>query len=231
VAVNPQAAERHIEEIETELRRLKFWQDAPLPADRFIDMGAFGGRTMSYPQWLQFVFIPAAREMIAGRREWPTSSELGVQAVREFDSLPQAARLTGLLIAFDTEMEGGAPPAQANPSPPKPPRAEASSQRPAATALETPQERPSTTFIIIYTLCLSILSVFCFCVAADGIRSGSVMSPERNNLDTIARASHPFWFWVCEAVWAFGALASAFCISLARQPRVSKGKAPPLIEK
>lgn len=230
MAVNPQAAERHIEEIETELRRLKFWQDAPLPADRFIEMGAFGARTMSYPQWLQFVFIPAAREMIAGQREWPASSELGVQAVREFDALPEAARLTDLLIAFDAVMESCASPDQANPSSPKPPSTEASPQRPAAT-METTRERPSAVWNIISTLFFGVVTAGLIWIAADGIRSGSVMSPLRNDTDTIARASDPFWFWVSEAVYVLGAIATTCCLGLGWQPGVRKEKAPPLIEK
>lgn len=99
------AATRLLQQIERELRRLKYWQDAPLPADRFLDMGPFGSRTMAFPQWLQFVFVPAAADTIAGRRDWPSSSDVATVAVREFDGVTEAATLIDLLRQFDALAE------------------------------------------------------------------------------------------------------------------------------
>jgi len=99
-------AARLLRQIEDELRRLAWWDDQPLPADRFVDMGPFGGRTMAFSQWLQFVFLPAASEAAAGRRDWPNSSDVGTYAVREFDGVTEADPLIALLGEFDALADG-----------------------------------------------------------------------------------------------------------------------------
>jgi uncharacterized protein YqcC (DUF446 family) len=59
------------------MKRLHRWQEAPLAADKFVNMGAFGRNTMVFEQWLQFVFIPAVSEALAGQRTPPAKSEVG----------------------------------------------------------------------------------------------------------------------------------------------------------
>jgi uncharacterized protein YqcC (DUF446 family) len=88
--------------IEAELKRIGMWQEAPLPEDRFEDMGAFGYKTMAFEQWLQFVLLPRVRDIIASEDDFPEESEVGVYALRAFDSYPDADGLSELLIAFDS---------------------------------------------------------------------------------------------------------------------------------
>jgi uncharacterized protein YqcC (DUF446 family) len=57
--------------------------------------------TMAFSQWLQFIFVPRVREIIESRGQFPTRSMVGAQAVREFDSDPEASRLVDLLCEFD----------------------------------------------------------------------------------------------------------------------------------
>ena len=61
----------------------------------------FRSRTMAFSQWLQFVFIPAANEVVAGQRAWPKSSDVGTYAVRELDGVSEAECLISLLSEFD----------------------------------------------------------------------------------------------------------------------------------
>jgi len=56
--------------------------------------------TMTFTQWLQFVFLPRVREAAASG-EFPNSSSVGAQAVREFDGEPDADHLVTLLSEFD----------------------------------------------------------------------------------------------------------------------------------
>lgn len=99
-AVDPLS--RTLDSIESELARL--WPDLPEPSgDDVAGGGAFGHATMAFPQWLRFVFLPAARERIASG-DLPGSSQVGAQAVRELDGYPEADTLVGLLSEFDVQV-------------------------------------------------------------------------------------------------------------------------------
>ncbi len=87
-------------EIETEMKQIGFWQSEPLPPEQYQFHTAFAMDTMSFSQWLQFVFIPKVKEA-ADANQFPAKSQVGAQAVREFDALPSASRLITLLCEFD----------------------------------------------------------------------------------------------------------------------------------
>ncbi len=97
---------KKIDGIEAELKRVGMWSGRPPPEEAFRDMGPFGMRTMSYMQWLQFVFIPNVRKLLETHGPWPDKSAVGVIAVREFDGIPEADRLIALLTEFDDIFEG-----------------------------------------------------------------------------------------------------------------------------
>ena len=89
------------DEIEREMKRAGLWQDKPLAPEQYNFTRAFGMDTMSYDQWLQFVFLPRVREIISTEGTFPASSSVGAQAVREFDGYPKAEALITLLCEFD----------------------------------------------------------------------------------------------------------------------------------
>ncbi len=79
-----------IDAIETEMRRIGFW-DAPAPsAERIARGGAFGTGSMTFSQWLRFVFVPRVRAiLVAGADgEWPKKSQVAAQAAREWGHSP-----------------------------------------------------------------------------------------------------------------------------------------------
>jgi uncharacterized protein YqcC (DUF446 family) len=94
-----------LNEIEAEMHAIGYWQELPLRPDQLEFSGAFGLDKMAFPQWLQFIFIPRVREAIA-TNHFPTSSDVGTQAVREFDTEPSAAHLALLLTEFDALFRG-----------------------------------------------------------------------------------------------------------------------------
>jgi uncharacterized protein YqcC (DUF446 family) len=98
---DPKTVEQRIDAIEAEMKRAGMWQNTPLPAEAYEFRQAFAMDTMAYSQWLQFVFIPRVRQIIAGDGAFPASSMVGAQAVREFDTVPEASDLTRLLSQFD----------------------------------------------------------------------------------------------------------------------------------
>jgi uncharacterized protein YqcC (DUF446 family) len=90
-----------IARIEAEMRRIGYWQQQQaLRPEQMNFREAFAMDTMSYAQWLQFIFIPRVHEAVAAQ-SFPSSSSVGTQAIREFDAAPEAANLVSLLCDFD----------------------------------------------------------------------------------------------------------------------------------
>jgi uncharacterized protein YqcC (DUF446 family) len=90
----------YADQIEAEMRRIGFWQSAPLRPEQLHFKQAFAMDTMAFAQWLQFIFLPRVREA-AATNEFPSSSSVGAQAVREFDGDTNAGELVTLLSEFD----------------------------------------------------------------------------------------------------------------------------------
>ncbi len=97
---NPEIVLAQLADIKAELRHLGWWQLEPLRPVQYHFSKAFAMDTMSYSQWLQFVFIPRVKEA-AAERHFPPKSQVGAQAMREFDGLPEASHLLHLLCEFD----------------------------------------------------------------------------------------------------------------------------------
>ena len=89
-----------IRDIEQEMRKIGYWQAQPLRPEQMTFKQAFAMDTMTFVQWLQFIFVPRVHEAIASN-SFPQSSSVGAQAVREFDGDHDAAHLVELLCEFD----------------------------------------------------------------------------------------------------------------------------------
>lgn len=88
-------------EIVTEMKQIGFWQDEPLQPEQYDFRSAFAMDTMSFSQWVQFIFVPRVGQILESQGTFPTRSQVGVQAIREYDGVPEAAHLVELLCAFD----------------------------------------------------------------------------------------------------------------------------------
>jgi uncharacterized protein YqcC (DUF446 family) len=104
---NYETAREKIDTIEAEIKRLGLWSSEPLPAEAYNFTSAFAMGTMPFARWLQFIFIPRVRELIATEDAFPRRSQVGAQAVREFGGLYEANGLVGLLNDFDDFIEHG----------------------------------------------------------------------------------------------------------------------------
>ncbi len=93
--------EAKVTAIEAEMIRIGLWQSDPLAPDQYDFQQAFAMDTMAFSQWLQFIFIPRVRDIIQTPGEFPSSSSVGAQAVREFDGTSEASELVSLLSEFD----------------------------------------------------------------------------------------------------------------------------------
>src|ERR1700730_16582390 len=89
-----------VDKIEAEMKRIGYWQVAPLNPEQMRFTQAFAMDTMNYTQWLQFIFLPQVRRAITSN-QFPSASNVGAQAVREFDGDPNATGLVTLLSDFD----------------------------------------------------------------------------------------------------------------------------------
>jgi uncharacterized protein YqcC (DUF446 family) len=89
-----------LEQIEREMRQIGLWQKEPLHTEQYDFRAAFAGDTMSFAQWLQFVFIPNVKRA-AETTNFPASSQVAVRAVREFDGMGETSTLIELLSEFD----------------------------------------------------------------------------------------------------------------------------------
>ncbi len=97
-----------IAEIEAEMKAIGCWSGEPLPESAYRFKKAFAMDTMAFTQWLQFIFVPRVRQIVAERGRFPDRSVVAAQAYREFDGEPDASRLISLLADFDRLFDGKA---------------------------------------------------------------------------------------------------------------------------
>jgi uncharacterized protein YqcC (DUF446 family) len=96
--------EAKLDDIKAELRRIGYWSA--------VEVDPFEGvpvehrcyrKASSFVAWLQFVFLPNARDAIRSQN-LPTDSQVGLMALREWDyhsHVAEAQELTLLLNEFD----------------------------------------------------------------------------------------------------------------------------------
>ncbi|MDB5035167.1 MAG: tRNA pseudouridine synthase [Chlorobi bacterium] len=97
--------EKAIGAVEAEMRRAGLWSDQPLEPERYEFTQAFGMDTMAFSQWVQFILVPRVRSIIESGGGFPATSQVGAQAVREFDGVEQADGLVSALQEFDRVVE------------------------------------------------------------------------------------------------------------------------------
>ncbi|HVZ41117.1 MAG TPA: YqcC family protein [Candidatus Kapabacteria bacterium] len=93
--------------IEAEMRSAGMWQEEALPDEAYRFRAAFAMDTMAFRQWLQFIFLPRVRAIVAERGELPGQSFVAAQAVREFDGMDSAVHLESLLSDLDALVSSG----------------------------------------------------------------------------------------------------------------------------
>ncbi|MFO0985002.1 MAG: YqcC family protein [Planctomycetota bacterium] len=96
-----------IDRIEAEMKRIGFWCKEPPTPEQMRFKKAFAMDTMAYQQWVQFVLLPRARDIVESRGSFPPKSNTGIQAIRAWDGDDRASALTTMLCDFDRLIEGG----------------------------------------------------------------------------------------------------------------------------
>lgn len=102
-----ETARLKIDAIEAEMQSQGMWRAEPLPPEAYDFKAAFAMDTMPFVHWLQFIFISRVHEIIDSEGTFPASSQVGAQAVREFDGINEASKLVSLLSDFDHFIRSG----------------------------------------------------------------------------------------------------------------------------
>jgi uncharacterized protein YqcC (DUF446 family) len=84
-----------------EMKSQGLWNIERPAAEAFVDMGAFGMKTMAFAQWLRWMFVPNVERLLVVGGPWPHSSSVAVQAMREGDPDEHLAALVPALDEFD----------------------------------------------------------------------------------------------------------------------------------
>jgi uncharacterized protein YqcC (DUF446 family) len=100
---------QQLELIEAEMKRIGYWSAAPPDLRAKFETGEMRSYldAPSFELWLQQVFIPNARDAVAGDA-LPQTSQVGLAALRQYDyhsQVPQAEQLLALLNRFDEMVE------------------------------------------------------------------------------------------------------------------------------
>ncbi len=103
---DPTVVLEKLAKIELALRQAGLWQESALSPEQYDFRVAFAMDTMSFTQWLQFVFIPTVK-LRAQEGQFPRRSMVAAQAVREFDGVPEADEVVRLLSEFDELFQDG----------------------------------------------------------------------------------------------------------------------------
>jgi len=98
-------------DIEAALRQLDLWEGEPPGAEALASTQPFCIDTLSFPQWLQFVFIPRMNQLLEQELELPDNCAIAPMADEAFRglNLPIADLLTAL-EAVDRLLGGGVNP-------------------------------------------------------------------------------------------------------------------------
>jgi len=95
-------------DMEAHLRRLNLWEKIPPSTQALASSEPFCVDTLTLPQWLQFVFIPAIRQMIEAGETLPAQCGIAPMA-EEFlrEAGPGADALLVSLRQIDELLSGG----------------------------------------------------------------------------------------------------------------------------
>lgn len=74
-------------DIECELRRLNAWEEIAPPPEALLSAQPFAVDTLSFTQWLQFIFIPKIRFLVESDDALPQKCDIAPMAEEYFRGL------------------------------------------------------------------------------------------------------------------------------------------------
>lgn len=96
--------------IEAELRQLDWWESTAPSEDELASVEPFCVDTLSFAQWLQWIFLPRMKAIIERGEALPAASGITVMAEVVYRESPvQVSALLGALRRFDKLIAGSFP--------------------------------------------------------------------------------------------------------------------------
>ena len=84
------------------MRRIRLWESDRPSEESLSSLVPFCHDTLTFQQWLQWVFLPKMKRVVETGEDFPASSDITPLAEYSFESLPQpTGRLLELIKAFD----------------------------------------------------------------------------------------------------------------------------------
>ncbi|MCO1333809.1 YqcC family protein [Microbulbifer sp. OS29] len=91
--------------LEAELRSLQIWQGKAPPVEALASTEPFCVDTLTFPQWLQFIFLPRMQELIEGELALPGQCGIAPIAEEFFKGRDEAAALIAILETIDQRLQ------------------------------------------------------------------------------------------------------------------------------
>lgn len=73
-------------DIEVELRQLRLWESQTPSVTALSSTAPFAIDTLTFPQWLQFIFVPRLRGLVEARAPLPQSCQVTSMAEQYFST-------------------------------------------------------------------------------------------------------------------------------------------------
>lgn len=94
-------ASEGITELERLLRAGGVWSDQPIDPAKLRFSAPFAADTMTFAEWLQFMFVPRVRQLLASNGPWPADSQVGRYARGSLPAVPGREAIITLLERID----------------------------------------------------------------------------------------------------------------------------------
>ncbi|MBR9726780.1 YqcC family protein [Shewanella intestini] len=88
-------------ELEKQLKLLQLWSAQAISAQALASTAPFACDTMTFEQWLQFIFIPKMQQLMAAKMPLPTNMAIAPMAEHVWQSMPERHSIIELLRVLD----------------------------------------------------------------------------------------------------------------------------------
>ncbi|WP_163932968.1 YqcC family protein [Paraferrimonas sp. SM1919] len=95
-----------INQLEDALKAAELWQSQPIEAAKLQSTQPFAIDTMSFEQWLQFIFIARMRALIDAGQPLPTAMGIAPMAEQVYLDKPEAQTVVNCCFALDEAING-----------------------------------------------------------------------------------------------------------------------------
>ncbi|VUD52098.1 hypothetical protein TDB9533_01562 [Thalassocella blandensis] len=94
-------------DLEYELRTLGLWQNQVPPEEALASTQPFALDTLTFPQWIQFVFIARMQALIEAKLPLPEQCGIAPMSQEYFkESHVSGTRVTAIFVSFDELLSG-----------------------------------------------------------------------------------------------------------------------------